>query len=616
MLPSSQIREITIKDYLIIVRRRIWIILSIFILVAVYSLVQSLKKIPVYQANAKVIIETMTPRVSPLPEIYPTKLWDKEYMRTQLSIIKSRSLAEKTVNYLISIGESKFLGSKDPAGAFVGGVIVSPIEGTQIIQIGYTGSDPLEVTKFANALAQCYIQLDIASKVSGLVSAEKWLESGLEEMNQKLQRAESALIDYIQKNEILSVPDIEKKSQSLLEGLRQQRLNAQSEISASLGRYKEKHPQVVILKTKLQSIEEAIQKETADLVQMREKMVEYNILKREVETNRNLYEQLLKTTKETKISKELTTTNLRILELAQIPSTPISPDHKRDISTGILWGLVLGLGVAFFIEYLDSTLKNAEDVETYVKLPFLGYLPSLGIEDEIRVIRDSDLVSQRLPNSRVAEAYRSIRTSIIFSAPEDRPLKTILITSSMPQEGKTFISINLGIIFANVKEKILILEADMRRPRIYSVFNMDNDVGLSSLLAGEAGLDEVIRAVSVPNLYLISSGPIPPNPAELLSSTKFPEVVDELKKRFDRIIIDTPPVLSVADASILANVADGVIEVIRANSTTIVPVLRAKQRLEEAKARVIGVILNKVNVKREDSYYYYHYYYRKYKRTS
>jgi len=610
MFPSSQVREITIKDYLIIVQRKLWLVAVTFFIVAFIGTWQSFQKTPVYETYAKVIVEKLTPQLSPLPEMYPTRMTDRDFIKTQIMVIKSRKIAERTVKYLISKGDDTFLYSKDPAADFLGGVIVSSIEGTQIIKVGYRSTDPLKAAKFANALAESFIQQDLEVKLAGVVSGEDWLKNSLKEMEEKLAKSENDLVNYIKDNQILSVQEIERRSQQVLDGLRQDKIRIENEIRELGNRYKEKHPKMIALMTRLNAINEEIEKETKNLMSLNEKMVQYNNLKREVETNRTLYETLLKKIKETQVSKESITTDFRILDLADVPGAPVSPNRKRDITTTCMWGLFLGIGLALFIEYIDATFKNADDIESYLRLPFLGYVASLRSEkDEIRKIKDIDLISQDFPHARMAESYRSIRTSLIFSSPEDRPLKTILVTSSLPREGKTFISINLGIVFAHTDEQVLILEADMRKPRIYKAFNMKNDIGLSSFLTGEAKLDEVIRPTHIKNLSLISAGPLPPNPTELLTSNKTVILLDELKKRFSRVILDSPPVLYVADTLILSNIVDGVVLVIYAGKTLLNHILRARQKIQEAKARIVGVILNNVNVKREDSYYYYHYYY-------
>jgi polysaccharide biosynthesis transport protein len=435
----------------------------------------------------------------------------------------------------------------------------------------------------------------------------------LTDLKKKLEISENKLNEYLKKNEIVSVPGIDQKAQGLLDNLKQERLNTVNQISELSRRYKPKHPKMISMQGKLATLDASIADETAKSMVLNEKMVDYGVLKREVESNKYLYESLLRRIKETEVSKNLESTNITIIDLADVPKAPFSPNRKRDIYTGATIGLFIGLCFAFLLEYLDSTVKNAEDIESYLKLPFLGYVPSA--KHEAKTGKEIDVICQRLPASRIAEAYRSIRTSIIFSATEDKPLSTILITSTSPEEGKTTVSLNLGIVFASANEKTLIIEADMRRPRIAKSLGLQEGAGLSSFLAGTTDLAASIQETFVPNLFLMSSGPRPPNPAELLTSTKTRQLIEEAKTKFDRIIIDSSPILTVADSAILANKVDGVIDVVRASFQNIDLILRGRQRLSEVKARSVGVILNNVNVKKEDSYYYYHYYYSDKKET-
>jgi len=608
MLPSSQIRDVTVKDYLVILRRKFWIILICVILTTTDATRKTLKKVPLYRTSARVLIERTMPEVAPIQQVYTPSSWvDKEYIQTQMSILTSRSLAKKVVERLIATGDTNFVGMQGAEGAFLGGVNVNVLAGTLIIDVGYISTDPLKAAKFANALAEVYIQQDVERRTEASKYATGWLQVQLSELKKKLQDSERNLNDYLQNTAIVTEPDMEKRTQSILEGLRHEKVNIENELIELSKRYKSKHPRMVALNTRLEAVNISIDDETKKLLVLNVKAMQYNALRREIESDKSLYESLLKRIKETEVSKELETTNIRIVDLAQVPGGPFSPDRKRDISRGIMLGLFLGAVLTFVLEYLDSTVKTAEDIETYVRLPFLGYVPSA--RREAKAAEDIDSLCQKMPQSRFAEAYRSIRTSIIFSSPEDRPLKAILVTSTSPLEGKTTITINLGIIFAYANEKVLIIDADMHRPRIHSSLNVDNKDGLSSLLAGTSNLDAAIKPTSVPNLFIIPSGPKPPNPAELLTSSKCRQLLEELKARFDRIIIDSPPVLTVADAAILANMADGTIDVIRAGFLNIDIVLKGRQRLNETKTRIIGVVLNNVNVRREDPYYYYHYYY-------
>jgi capsular exopolysaccharide synthesis family protein len=567
-----------------------------------------MRKVPQYHAIAKILIETRLPDIFPLPQVYGQSVYDRgEHLKNQLNILKSRTLAQKVVQNLIESGDNTFVGQKEPEHAFISGVTVEIVLGTQLVNVGYTSRNPVQAAKFANALVNVYIQQDIKKRTEASRYASGWLETQLSELRKKLETSEIALNEFMKREKDFFMPDAEQSTQAVLEKLKGQKIEIENEIIELSKRYKSKHPRMIALRTRLQAVRDSMDRETKKLLEMNTRMIEYNVLKREVDTNKNLYDSLLRRTKETEVSKELETTTISIVDLANVPKAPFSPNRKRDISAGVTMGLLLGVIFAFILEYLDSTVKTAEDIELYVRLPFLGYVPSA--RREAKSEQEIDLIAHKSPRSRITEAYRSVRTSIIFSSPEDKPLKTILVTSTSPQEGKTTVSINLGIVFAHANEKTLIMEGDLRKPRIARSLGLANDVGVSSYLTGNKGLEEVIKSTPIPNLFIVPSGPKPPNPSELLISGKTSQFLEELQKKFDRIIIDSPPTFSVADSVILANKVDGVIDIIRSGFLNIDVILRGRQRLSEAKARILGVVLNNVDVKREDSYYYYHYYY-------
>jgi succinoglycan biosynthesis transport protein ExoP len=608
MLPSSQLREVTIKDYLVILKRRSWIILVAFSFFTIRATMDTMKKVEQYHAIAKILIESRLPEIAPLPQVYAQGGWERsENLKNQLNILTSRTLAKKVVERLIEGGDNTFAGVKEPERSFLSGVTVEIVPGTQLVNVGYISRNPVQAAKFANALVDVYILQDIRKRTEASRYATGWLETQLAELRKKLEASEVALNEFMKKEEAFFMPNVEQRTHGVLENLKQQQIAIENEIIELSKRYKSKHPRMIALQTRLQATRDSMDEETKKLIEMNTKMIEYNVLKREVDSNKNLYDSLLRRTKETEVSKDLETTNVSVVDLADVPKRPFSPNRKRDISAGVTTGLLLGVVFAFILEYLDSTVKTAEDIEMYVRLPFLGYIPSA--RREAKSEQEIDLITHKSPRSRITEAYRSVRTSIIFSSPEDRPLKTILVTSTSPQEGKTTVSINLGIIFAHANERTLIVEGDLRKPRIARSFGMENNVGVSSYLTGNKELDQVIRSTFIPNLFIVPSGPKPPNPSELLISTKTNIFLEELQKKFDRIIIDSPPTFSVADSVILANKVDGVIDIIRSGFLNIDIILRGRQRLSEAKARILGVILNNVDVKREDSYYYYHYYY-------
>lgn len=607
MFPNPQAHEVTIKDYIKIIQKRLWVVFSAFFIVVISVTVFTLRMTPLYRATTSIIIEKAPPKVVSIEEVYQSGGIEKEYYQTQYKLLSSRMLAKRVVDELGLARDAEFSKTKDPVSAVLKGLDIEPVRESQMVNISFDSEDAIKAAKIANTFARLYIQQDLETKKNASQYAVGWLDEQLLAMKKKLETAEINLNEYIQENKIVSLPTLQEESQGLLETLKRDQARIETDIREESQRYKGKHPKMITLNSELASTKEKIKTETERLLELNEKMIQYNVLKREVESNRQLYESLLKRAKETSVSEELQTSRIRIVDPAEVPGAPFKPKKGQNFILSCIMGFILGVAIAFFLEYLDSTVKNAEDVELYIKLPFLGYVPSA--QKEARSDKEMDLICYQKPAIRIAEAFRSIRTSIIFSSPEDRPLKTILLTSTIPQEGKSSVSVNLATVFAQKNEQVVLVEADMRKHRLAQSFGLENKDGLSSFLAGASEMEKIINKTIIPNLCFIPSGPVPPNPAELLTSGKLKGLLEELKKRFDRIIIDSPPILTVADTSILSNIADGVIQVIRAGFVNMDAAVRTKQMLMEAKARIIGVILNNVAIKKEDSYYYYHYYY-------
>jgi capsular exopolysaccharide synthesis family protein len=286
---------------------------------------------------------------------------------------------------------------------------------------------------------------------------------------------------------------------------------------------------------------------------------------------------------------------------------------------GLIVGLALGIGLAFFLEYLDNTIKVPDDIKERLKIPYLGPVPVLAMAEADNPggkpgkggTRNrnpmEDLITIGSPKSTASESYRGLRTSILFSA-ADVPPKVILITSAAPSEGKTITSANVAVTMAQAGNRILLIDCDMRRPRMHRVFNVPRDRGLSNILAGTCSIDEAILQTTIPGVDIIPSGPVPPNPSEMLGSQSMFKIIEALRGRYDRIIIDSPPITAVTDAVIISRWVDGVLLVIRAGETHREIIKNGIGLLQSANAHILGAILNGVDMGR-DSYYYYQYYY-------
>jgi succinoglycan biosynthesis transport protein ExoP len=367
----------------------------------------------------------------------------------------------------------------------------------------------------------------------------------------------------------------------------------------------------------------ALDEQKAEVNAMSEKMIQYNILKREAEANKSLYDSLQTKLKEAQISSGLKSSNIRIVDPAMVPSTPSRPAKTRNIALAFLVGLVGGIGLALLREYLDNTVKTPDDVETLARLPSLAVVPAFG-EGAAAAKRTGylkgpasnghekriELVAQHLPKSQMSEAFRALRTALLLSQP-DHPPQVILVTSALPREGKTTAAANLAVTLAQLGDKTVLVDADLRKPGVGRLLNLGTGkyAGLSSYLAGVSSLDLVtVPHPAIPNLAAIPTGPLPPNPADLLSSHKLSEAIAELRKKFKFIVIDSPPIMAATDAVVLSVQTDGVLLVVRSGETPKEAFTRTRDLLASVKCHLLGVVLNAVDSGAPDYYYSYRYY--------
>lgn len=473
----------------------------------------------------------------------------------------------------------------------------------------------------------------------------------LNELNQQLMDAQVKRVEaetrYMSLKKLSKEPEMIQSTQevignSFIQSLKAQEVALEKQYAEMSEKYGPKHPQLVRLRSQLDEIKYRINLEVKKIVNSikteyevakareetirnafeemkreaqdyNKKSIEYGVLKRQAESDRQMYEILLKRLNEASIGEDIQAVNVRVVDRAVVPKFPVKPKKFLNIVLSILIGLGLGVGLAFFFEYLDNTFRTPDDVEDALSIPFLGIVPDIKLK-EGETESEKDLIVQKRGRSTSAEAFRSIRTNLLLSSADHKPA-VILITSPGPYEGKSLISINLALIIAQTSERVLLIDGDMRKPRIYNVFGLSDSKGLSTLLTGHSDIKEVVFESDVPNLYILPSGPRPPNPAELLGSTKMSEILTELRKRFEYIIIDSPPLIAVTDSAVLSKTVDGVVMVLKAGQTTKELAKRASKNLREINAKIIGAILNNVDFER-DRYYYYPYYYKYYKHYS
>jgi len=370
----------------------------------------------------------------------------------------------------------------------------------------------------------------------------------------------------------------------------------------------------------------ALTQAKGEAIRQNQDAIQYNLLKGDVDTNKTLYQDFLNKSNQAQAQVVEQQNNLRVIEPAQVPSSPVGPRRMFSILVGLLLSTAAGVGLAFLLDYLDNTIKTVEDVSRYAQLPALSVVPAvaggarrglsaksrkaLGNGDSRQAQSEAAYQLATLDSqSSAAEAYRVLRTSVLLSA-AGRPPKTILITSGQPGEGKTTTVVNTAISLAQMGASVLIIDCDLRRPTTHKVLGADHGQGLSTYLSRDVPLADVIQKLPIANLSLLPCGPVPPNPAELIISEKMKDMLRDLAARYDHILIDSPPLINVTDPVILSTMVDGVILVVHGGKSTRDVVRRARQELSTVGAKIFGVVLNNVDLRKDgyDNYYYYRYY--------
>ncbi len=560
-----------LRDYWEVIRKRKWTLVTFFIVLVTAVTIGTFKIQPVYMATCQVLIEKERFKGITFSESIGIETSQQDYYQTQYKIIKSRSLAKKVVDKLKLDEFEEYSGGGDVVSSFLANVTVSPIRNSRLVNINVASVNQQNAALLANSLAEVYINENIKNRFikndTGSAIIGKNPYEQMEEISNGGKNIES-------------LPSV--LNNRLIQTLKGEYSKYEAKYAELSKRYKAKHPQIIEVKAAM-----GVMKEKINLEMM--KVVE---------------------SIKTELSGVLKGNNIRIIDRAEVPGYPIKPNKRANFIIAVFLGIFGGIGLAFFFEYIDNTVKTKDDVEKYLGLPFLGYVPIIKIGKKESPFK-KHVFTDIEKKSFVAEAYRNVRANLVFSSvPED--LKTIVITSAGPGEGKTTTACNTAITLAHGGEKVIIVDADMRKPVLHRAFKLKNDIGLSNYLAGERDIDEVVRSTGINNLSVVTCGQIPPNPNELLGLDKMKEFISEALTKFDRIILDTPPIGAMSDGLILAKKADGVILVIQYKKLSKRLVGYGKEKINRIGAKIVGTVLNNFDIEREEHsshpYYYYSYY--------
>ena len=470
----------------------------------------------------------------------------------------------------------------------------------------------------------------------------------LAQLNAQVVDAESTRVEaetrYRQALNLQGSPDMlgsipEVLSNELIHEIKKIEVDLYKRMSELSKKYGKNHPQMVALEAELKTLEKrkgneinrvinslrnqyrvvlakenslksALAKQKKESLDLNQKAIQYSVLNREVGSARDMYDLLIKRFKETTLTEDMRTGNIRVIDRAEVPWNPVKPKKKLNLLLAVIVGLVAGIGLAFFFEYLDNTIKIPDDLKQHLNIAYLGPTPLIESNAKARAGDDSipALVCSHSPKSTASEAYRGIRTNLLFSTAGAAP-QVILVTSPGPREGKTMTTSNIAITMAQSGSRVVIIDCDLRRPKVHKIFDLARDRGMTNLLVGTDGIEKTVMHSQIPNLDLIPSGPLPPNPSEMLGSEKMADLIEVLRNHYTRILIDSPPITAVADAMILSKYVDGVVVVIRAGQTVREVAKNSVNQLLGVGANILGGILNAVDIGKDKYYYYYYYQY-------
>jgi capsular exopolysaccharide synthesis family protein len=535
------------------------------------------------------------------------------------------------------------------------GLTVNPVKRTRVVEMSFVSPDPLLAQRIANGIAAAFMQANLDRRVDNTAFARKFLEDRLQQTKLKLEDSERALIGYAQAQNIANLDEtmamVRKTQESLnselaevqagrikaqaqleqfdsragvsldalkspvLETLRQKLVEMQADYQSRRSQYKPDYPEMQQLATRIREVQsqmeaesQAFQRATAgearaaranetllvrqigsvqtQLLELQGRSIQFNILKREADTNRQLYDGLLQRYKEIGVEGSSNANNISVLDPAE-KGLLSHPKFLLNLLLGLLLGAGIGVGVVVVLEKLDDTVKTPDDVERQLHLPMLGLIPRLPIDDVAAAIAS--------PRSSLAEAYRSLRTSLQYASEAGMP-RVLAVTSSTPGEGKSTTSMVLALQSAQAGLKVLLVDADLRKPTLHTRFGVENSKGLSTVLSGNAKADGILQNPAE-DLTLVTSGPTPANPAELLASQRFRVFLEQAAVRYDLVIVDCPPLLGLADVPSIVGLVDGVLMVVGAGATRMGAARASLKRLAGARANVLGAVLVKFDAR-------------------
>jgi len=696
---------VPIAAYWTVFFRNRWTVITVVAVVTTLVAIASFRMKPVYQATSRVAVDSETPLVQSLQDMYQQMPTDEDFLRTQAQVLESDQLAWRTVEQLGLAENPAFTSSAtsraavDPntrkmrlIGEFKDQLNVALVPSSRILRVRFESTDPQLAARVANGLVDNYVDFNFREKYDATRQASGRMEQQLDELKMKVEKSQQALVEYQREHAIANISDKQNvvgqrlgelssdltKAQSdrfekealyntlradpsqiaavaqneLLQRFQERYADLNNQYVEAANQYGPSFPKVQRLQKQTAEIDVLIQKERsrvlakissdyttakgreALLVRVVEKqkdevaslnklLVEQNMLSGEFESNQKMYQTLLQRLKDATVSAGLRATNIHVIDPALPPIDPVRPKKIQNICFAAFGGLLLSFLIIVVREGLDYSVKTSDDAEAILDAPTVAIVPA-SIRPSARLLKIGNghpanareaiaahgIAILQQPRSPIAEAYRALRTAVLLAF-NTKTQRTLLITSANSGEGKTSTATNLALSMAERGQSVLLMDCDLRRPAVAKVLNLDNRKGVCSVLSGKHTVQEVTQQFpAMPKLSVIVAGPIAHGPAELLSTDTMSEFLQEVSQHYDFVIIDSPPILAVTDASILACLVDGVLVVVESGVTPRKAVAQMRRLIDYTGAKLIGLVLNKIDSRHGEYYGYYSGYYR------
>ena len=625
-----------------------WSILFLFILGCIVGVLKAVNEDPVYRADLTMLVEPSSSQVSGQFQIFNPRSF--RFYETQHEMLRSRTVASRVVENLDLVNRkglsqilvppsfvqkikssfgslpliNKIFSSNDLpinqldqdvfteqqriqkynwlVSVVQNGVKVTGTKNSQLIQVSFNSRDPKFAAEVANELVDAYIDTGIESQLLQSERASGWLVKRLEQVRTNLTSSEKELQEYLLNKGTVDLKQTRAISSQELSALNQEYISARARFDELSKRYGSKHPRISAARSELYAAKTRYDNASKGASGSKQKEFELSKLERDIEVNQQLYDLFLKKFRETDLSTGDQLSSARIVDKALPPTSPIHPNAQKIMFLWGLGGLVLGIIFAFLRDQLDTTFKDPQQLEKQLKVPLLGVIPQIS---RSRSIIEREYLKG--PLSPFTESINHIRTGLVYSD-VDNPPKVVLVTSSLKGEGKTTTSSNLALAYAQMGRTLLI-DADLRRPRVHKVFDISSATGLVNFVAGTTKISEcIVKDKSEENLHIMVAGDTPPNPLELLSSMRMSKTLEKLREKYDYIVVDAAPILPASDALVLGQLADAVIMVVKADSTHSHLPQDAMKRLHSANVSVTGLVFSQASISKIKSYRYGGYY--------